>query len=58
MLRYLKPSYFSLFQNYNLFEIGISWRYIELPNMQNLLIKGQIKKKAGLFRLDMDPTSP
>ena len=48
MLRYLKPSYFSLFQNYNLFEIGISWRY-NSPTCKTYSLRVKLRKKQACF---------
>ena len=50
MLRYLKPSYFSLFQNYNLFEIGISWRY-NSPTCKTYSLRVKLRKKQACFAL-------
>lgn len=44
MLRYLKPTYFSLFQNYNLIEIGISWRY-NSPTCKIYSLRVKLRKK-------------
>ena len=68
VLRYLKPSFISQIQflipvisnplpKGNLFEHHISWRYIELPGMQNSPTIGspKLRRQNGLFALSWVP---